>query len=52
MSSGIVHKGGAPITDSATEGAVTIGAPGALGTGGTTPANDGKPGEAKKILAL
>jgi len=52
LSAGIVHKGGVPVTDAATEAAITTGKAGALGAGGTSPANDGKPGDAKKILAL
>jgi hypothetical protein len=52
ISAGILHKNGAPITDSSTETAMTIGTAGPAGAGGIPQTNDGKPGDAKKILAL
>jgi len=52
VSAGVAHKGDAPSLDSATESATTIGVAGAKGIGGKPDENDGKPGDAKKILAL
>ena len=52
ISAGILHKGGAPHPDPATEDAITIGAPGSAGPGGIPSTNDGKPGDAKKAFAL
>lgn len=52
ISAGILHKDGAPITDSATEAAIAIGTAGAAGPGGIPQTNDGKPGDAKKIHGL
>jgi hypothetical protein len=52
LSVGVLHKNGAPVIDAATESATTIGAFGAKGLGGNSPSNDGKAGDAKKVLAL
>ena len=51
VSAGVLHKNGAPALDALTETAITFGARGDKGAGGI-PANDGKPGEAKKVLSL
>jgi hypothetical protein len=52
LSVGVLHKNGAPAIDAATDGATTIGAFGAKGLGGNSTANDGKAGDAKKVIAL
>jgi hypothetical protein len=52
ISAGILHKGAAPVVDGATEATITVGKPGDKGTGGVPQTNDGKPGDAKKVLAL
>lgn len=52
ISAGVLHKGPAPTVDPATEAAITVGKAGEKGTGGTPQMNDGKPGDAKKIIAL
>jgi len=52
ISAGLLHKGTAPVVDAETDGAITFKKAGGKGTGGNSPANDGKPGDAKKIVAL
>jgi hypothetical protein len=52
ISAGILHKGAAPVVDAETTTATVVKKAGNKGTGGTSPTNDGKPGDAKKIYAL
>ncbi len=54
VSVGILYSstGSAPTVDSATTGAITVGAAGALGQGGATPTNDGKAGVAQGVLGF
>jgi len=52
MSAGILYKGTTPpVVDETTDAATTIGQAGLKGVGGIS-TNDGKPGDAKKIVAL
>jgi hypothetical protein len=52
FSAGVLYKGPKPPKlDAATDAASIFGAPGAKGPGGV-PANDGKIGDAKKIVTL
>jgi hypothetical protein len=51
ISAAIVYNGTAPVVDAETDGKITVRKPGDKGPGGVQ-ANDGKPGEAKKIFAL
>ncbi len=50
ISAGILYKGSAPTTDSATTGAITVGTKGAKGVGGKAGTNDGIDGMAQAVL--
>jgi len=52
ISVGVLYKGTKPTIDSATDGAITVGSPGAKGTGGNSPTNDGPVGVAEKVLGI
>jgi hypothetical protein len=52
VSVGIVYQGASPTVDAATQVAITIGAAGAKGTGGSSPSNDGIPGVSQRTLSL
>ena len=50
ISVGILYKGTKPVTDSATDGKITVGTKGNKGLGGASPTNDGIDGVAQAVL--